>query len=183
MLVEAGSREHFPQPQHYTQPQTLQQTETSRRMPDPPNNMDIMTYSQYVNGSIFSIPKSWSQKNTDDMLVTVYSFIKTYIGASGAGQGSIDNRIEQAMDLVKSHLMSAVRSEVEELRDKISKLEDTVTLLSRENEVLRANVNPEVLASLTGNRNLVGGMTSISNHPCQPPDPTSHPALQPPNQH
>jgi len=103
--------------------------------------------------------------------------------ASGAGQGSIDNRIEQAMDLVKSHLMSAVRSEVEELRDKISKLEDTVTILSRENEVLRANVNPEVLASLTGNRNLVGGMNSISNHPCQPPDPTSHPALQPPNQH
>jgi len=103
--------------------------------------------------------------------------------ASGAGQGSIDNRIEQAMDLVKSHLMSAVRSEVEELRDKISKLEDTVTILSRENEVLRANVNPEVLASLTGNRNLVGGMNSISNMPCQPPDPTGHPALQPPNQH
>jgi len=103
--------------------------------------------------------------------------------ASGAGQGSIDNRIEQAMDLVKSHLMSAVRSEVEELRDKISKLEDTVTILSRENEVLRANVNPEVLASLTGNRNLVGGMNSISNLPCQPPDPAIHPALQPPNQH
>jgi len=103
--------------------------------------------------------------------------------ASGAGQGSIDNRIEQAMDLVKSHLMSAVRSEVEELRDKISKLEDTVTILSRENEVLRANVNPEVLASLTGNRNLVGGMNSISNLPCQPPDPSGHPALQPPNQH
>merc|ERR1719209_128551 len=81
------------------------------------------------------------------------------------------------MDLVKSHLMSAVRSEVEELRDKISKLEDTVTILSRENEVLRANVNPDVLASLTGNRNLVGGM-NISN---QPPDP--HPALPPPNQH
>ena len=92
--------------------------------------------------------------------------------------------------------MSAVRSEVEELRDKISKLEvrlkerkkiiifhykklqDTVTILSRENEVLRANVNPDVLASLTGNRNLVGGMNSISN---QPPDP--HPALPPPNQH
>merc|ERR1719342_1565580 len=104
--------------------------------------------------------------------------------ASGAGQGSIDNRIEQAMDLVKSHLMSAVRSEVEELRDKISKLEDTVTILSRENEILRANVNPEILASLTGNRNLVGGgMNSISSVPCQPPDPTGHPALQPPNQH
>jgi len=118
-----------------------------------------------------------------DLLFAMNTILKR--SASGAGQGSIDNRIEQAMDLVKSHLMSAVRSEVEELRDKISKLEDTVTILSRENEVLRASVNPDVLASLTGNgiRNLVGGMNSISNHPCQPPDPTSHPALQPPNQH
>merc|ERR1719232_353458 len=119
--------------------------------------------------------------------------------ASGAGQGSIDHRIEQAMDLVKSHLMTAVRSEVEELRDKITKpedtvnhlsrenevlrsnvnpeltkLEDTVSHLSRENEVLRANVNPDVLASLLGNRSILGGL---------PPDPNSHPALQPPNQH
>merc|ERR1712018_847541 len=97
--------------------------------------------------------------------------------ASGAGQGSIDNRIEQAMDLVKSHLMSAVRSEVEELRDKISKLEDTVSHLSRENEVLRANVNPEVLASLLGNRSILGGL------PPDPPGHPGHPALPPPNQH
>lgn len=123
-------------------------------------------------------PSSISKK---DLLFAMNTILKR--SASGAGQGSIDNRIEQAMDLVKSHLMSAVRSEVEELRDKISKLEDTVTILSRENEVLRANVNPDVLASLTGNRNLVGGMNSISNLPCQPPDPTGHPALQPPNQH
>jgi len=123
-------------------------------------------------------PNSISKK---DLLFAMNTILKR--SASGAGQGSIDNRIEQAMDLVKSHLMSAVRSEVEELRDKISKLEDTVTILSRENEVLRANVNPEVLASLTGNRNLVGGMNSISNLPCQPPDPVTHPALQPPNQH
>merc|ERR1712223_117165 len=94
--------------------------------------------------------------------------------ASGAGQGSIDHRIEQAMDLVKSHLMTAVRSEVEELRDKITKLEDTVNHLSRENEVLRANVAPEVLASLLGNRSILGGL---------PPDPSSHPALPPPNHH
>ena len=85
MLVEAGSQEHFPQAQHYQQQQHYQQSQNvqqveTTRMPDRPNNMDIMTYSQYVNGSIFSIPKSWSQKNTDDMLVTVYSFIKTYIG-------------------------------------------------------------------------------------------------------
>ena len=93
-------------------------------------------------------------------------------------------------DLVKSHLMSAVRSEVEELRDKISKLEvqsfiffldfnkfilqDTVNHLSRENEVLRANTNPDVLTSLLGNRSILGGI---------PPDPSAHPALPPPNQH
>merc|ERR1711874_18407 len=60
------------------------------------------------------------QKPTDKIFLS--TCIK-YFSASGAGQGSIDHRIEQAMDLVKSHLMSAVRSEVEELRDKISKLE------------------------------------------------------------
>lgn len=41
---------------------------------------DILTYSQYVNGSVFTIPKIWSQQNTDDLLVAVYSFVKTYIG-------------------------------------------------------------------------------------------------------
>jgi len=111
------------------------------------------------------------QKPTDKIFLS--TCIK-YFSASGAGQGSIDHRIEQAMDLVKSHLMSAVRSEVEELRDKISKLEDTVNHLSRENEVLRANVAPEVLASLLGNRSILGGI---------PPDPSGHPALPPPNQH
>merc|ERR1740129_282396 len=132
--------------------------------------MDIMTYSQLVNGSIFSIPKSWSQKNTDDMLVTVYSFIKTYIGASGAGQGSIDNRIEQAMDLVKSHLMSAVRSEVEELREKIAKLEDTVQVLSRENDTLRNHVTPEVLNQLPNpaQRGLLGPQHLNSLPPPEP---------------
>lgn len=117
--------------------------------------MDINTYSNMVNGSLLSLPKSWNQENTDDMLVTVYSFVKTFVGASGSGQGTIDNRIEQAMDLVKSHLMSAVRSEVEELRDKISKLEESVSHLSRENEVLRANVNPEILANLSNRQQCI----------------------------
>jgi len=70
--------------------------------------------------------------------------------------------------------MSAVRSEVEELRDKISKLEDTVNHLSRENEVLRANVNPEVLASLLGNRSILGG---LQTDPSSPSKPTLRPLL------
>jgi len=129
--------------------------------------VDMVTYSNLVNGSIFSIPKSWSKESQEDMLLTVYSFIKTFVGASGAGQGTIDNRIEQAMDLVKSHLMSAVRSEVEELRDRITKLEETNNVLYRENEVLRANVNPDVLASISGRQ----------QQSLQPPDP------QQPGQH
>jgi len=98
--------------------------------------------------------------------------------ASGAGQGSIDNRIEQAMDLVKSHLMSAVRSEVEELREKIAKLEDTVQVLSRENDTLRNHVTPEVLSQLPNpaQRGLLGPQ-HLNSLP--PPEP-AHPALQPP---
>jgi len=42
--------------------------------------MDINTYSNMVNGSLLSLPKSWNQENTDDMLVTVYSFVKTFVG-------------------------------------------------------------------------------------------------------
>ena len=53
-------------------------------------------------------------------------------------------------------------------------IQDTVNHLSRENEVLRANVAPEVLASLLGNRSILGGI---------PPDPSGHPTLPPPNQH
>ena len=78
MLVE-GASEHFNQAQLFTQ--SPEQGETPRPVQN--QNMDIMTYSQLINGSILSIPKSWSQmsqQSTDDMLVAVYSFIKTYIG-------------------------------------------------------------------------------------------------------
>jgi len=110
-----------------------------------------------------------------DLLFAMNAILKR--SASGAGQGSIDNRIEQAMDLVKSHLMSAVRSEVEELRDKISKLEDEVNILSRDNALLRSHVNPEVLSQLTlQGRTLLGPQILNS---LAPPEP-SHPSLQPP---
>ena len=49
---------------------------------------------------------------------------------------------------MKSHLMNAVRSEVEELKEKIIKLEEVITQLQSENEFLRANVNRDVLLQL-----------------------------------
>eukprot|EP00096_Caligus_rogercresseyi_P008753 TRINITY_DN282_c2_g1_i1.p1 TRINITY_DN282_c2_g1~~TRINITY_DN282_c2_g1_i1.p1 ORF type:complete len:205 (+),score=57.31 TRINITY_DN282_c2_g1_i1:116-730(+) len=76
------------------------------------------------------------------------SLFASFVSASGTNQGAIDNRIEQAMDLVKSHLMNAVRSEVEELKERIVKLEDVISHLQTENDFLKANVTQEVLTQL-----------------------------------
>lgn len=43
------------------------------------------------------------------MLILLCLFCSNY---AAGGAGGIDNKIEQAMDLVKSHLMFAVREEV-----------------------------------------------------------------------
>ncbi|KAI1898777.1 hypothetical protein AGOR_G00075860 [Albula goreensis] len=51
---------------------------------------------------------------------------------------AIDNKIEQAMDLVKTHLMMAVREEVEVLREQIKELAERNAQLERENYILRA---------------------------------------------
>ncbi|XP_066578510.1 TSC22 domain family protein 4 [Amia ocellicauda] len=51
---------------------------------------------------------------------------------------AIDNKIEQAMDLVKTHLLWAVREEVELLREQIRELLDKNAQLEKENEILRA---------------------------------------------
>jgi len=103
----------------------------------------------------------------DHLVDTVYGLVKSFLGASGTNQGAIDNRIEQAMDLVKSHLMNAVRSEVEELKEKIIKLEETISQqqneiskqhtdfnrevgkLQAENEFLKSQVPPDVLVQLS----------------------------------
>uniref|UniRef100_A0A670J341 TSC22 domain family member 4 n=1 Tax=Podarcis muralis TaxID=64176 RepID=A0A670J341_PODMU len=59
---------------------------------------------------------------------------------------AIDNKIEQAMDLVKSHLMFAVREEVEILREQIKELSDRNALLEQENALLRSLASAEQLS-------------------------------------
>ena len=84
MLVDhQGSVELFPlaSPQHYSEGPREGPPPSQEMMAQPPvdrQSSDILTYSQYVNGSIFSIPQSWSQKSTDEMLMTVYSFVKSF---------------------------------------------------------------------------------------------------------
>ncbi|XP_014681655.1 PREDICTED: TSC22 domain family protein 1-like [Priapulus caudatus] len=71
-------------------------------------------------------------------------------GDDGASSSTvaIDNKIEQAMDLVKSHLMVAVREEVEILKENIVSLNERISQLEYENNVLRNTATPEVLAQL-----------------------------------
>ncbi|GAB0201176.1 TSC22 domain family protein 4 [Grus japonensis] len=67
---------------------------------------------------------------------------------TGSGVTAIDNKIEQAMDLVKSHLLLAVREEVELLREQIKELSERRAALERENGLLRALATPQQLAQL-----------------------------------
>ncbi|XP_059420213.1 TSC22 domain family protein 2-like [Carassius carassius] len=69
--------------------------------------------------------------------------------ASGVSAVAIDNKIEQAMDLVKSHLMYAVREEVEVLKEQIKELFERNSVLERENAVLKSLANNEQLSQLT----------------------------------
>ncbi|KAK1153318.1 TSC22 domain family protein 1-like [Acipenser oxyrinchus oxyrinchus] len=73
-------------------------------------------------------------------------------GGSGSSTVAIDNKIEQAMDLVKSHLMFAVREEVEVLKEQIKELAERNSVLERENSLLRAIASPEQLNQLRGER-------------------------------
>ncbi|XP_018429460.1 PREDICTED: TSC22 domain family protein 4 [Nanorana parkeri] len=62
--------------------------------------------------------------------------------------GAIDNKIEQAMDLVKTHLLFAVREEVEALKEQIKELADRNALLEHENNLLRTLASPQQLSEL-----------------------------------
>ncbi|KAJ8347696.1 hypothetical protein SKAU_G00262850 [Synaphobranchus kaupii] len=79
---------------------------------------------------------------------SAFSLAQSMFGAGGAfdldsesgsskSMMAIDSKIEQAMDLVKTHLMLAVREEVELLREQIAELTERNAQLERENYILR----------------------------------------------
>ncbi|NXR71117.1 T22D4 protein, partial [Pycnonotus jocosus] len=63
----------------------------------------------------------------------------------GALRGSLPPLLQ---DLVKSHLLLAVREEVEALREQIRELSERRAALERENRLLRALATPQQLARL-----------------------------------
>ncbi|XP_036918671.1 TSC22 domain family protein 3 isoform X1 [Sturnira hondurensis] len=76
---------------------------------------------------------------------TMLSILLFFHSASGASVVAIDNKIEQAMDLVKNHLMYAVREEVEVLKEQIRELVEKNSQLERENTLLKTLASPEQL--------------------------------------
>ncbi|KAL4635687.1 TSC22 domain family protein 1-like [Arapaima gigas] len=98
-------------------------------------------------------------------------------GSSGASVVAIDNKIEQAMDLVKSHLMYAVREEVEVLKEQIKELIERNSQLEQENNLLKTLASPEQLAQF--HAQVQSGSPSA---PTQPPGTGTQQAVPPPAQ-
>ncbi|KAM9316501.1 TSC22 domain family protein 2 [Gastrophryne carolinensis] len=94
--------------------------------------------------------------------------------SSSANVVAIDNKIEQAMDLVKSHLMYAVREEVEVLREQIKELIEKNSTLERENALLKSLSNSEQLSQLSPQAGLSQQQPPVTTAP-----QTAHPPQQP----
>ncbi|XP_061571350.1 TSC22 domain family protein 1 isoform X1 [Cololabis saira] len=85
--------------------------------------------------------------------------------SSGASVVAIDNKIEQAMDLVKSHLMYAVREEVEVLKEQIKELIERNTQLEQENNLLKNLASPEQMAQFQAQVQTGGSPTGTAQPP------------------
>ncbi|XP_075419157.1 TSC22 domain family protein 1 isoform X1 [Tenrec ecaudatus] len=96
--------------------------------------------------------------------------------SSGASVVAIDNKIEQAMDLVKSHLMYAVREEVEVLKEQIKELIEKNSQLEQENNLLKTLASPEQLAQFQAQ--LQTGSPPATSQPQGSTQPPAQPASQ-----
>ncbi|KAL8623952.1 hypothetical protein ACOMHN_047172 [Nucella lapillus] len=74
--------------------------------------------------------------------------LNTQLKEKSKSNASIESKVETSMDLVKSHLMYAVREEVEVLREVIKELAERLHLVEHENKVLRSDASPDTLAKL-----------------------------------
>lgn len=98
--------------------------------------------------------------------------------SSSANVVAIDNKIEQAMDLVKSHLMYAVREEVEVLKEQIKELIEKNSTLERENALLKSLSNSDQLSQLSTQAGPSQQPPPVTTAPLTAPQ-TAHPPQQP----
>jgi len=102
----------------------------------------------YIPSQQQMIPYKLSMKTVETVKKKEYNYTE-YVDNGTTNNTSttieIDIKIEQAIDLVKSHLIYAVSKEVEVLKERIAELMDKVELLETENSNLRMLVPPDML--------------------------------------
>uniref|UniRef100_A0A452SLV0 TSC22 domain family protein 1 n=1 Tax=Ursus americanus TaxID=9643 RepID=A0A452SLV0_URSAM len=112
----------------------------------------------------------------DVIKIPFIDFPPLFSSSSGASVVAIDNKIEQAMDLVKSHLMYAVREEVEVLKEQIKELIEKNSQLEQENNLLKTLASPEQLAQFQAQ--LQTGSPPATTQPQGTTQPPAQPASQ-----
>ncbi|XP_042190601.1 TSC22 domain family protein 1 isoform X2 [Callorhinchus milii] len=106
--------------------------------------------------------RNFSISFLSSLLGTENASVKLDSSSSGASVVAIDNKIEQAMDLVKSHLMYAVREEVEVLKEQIKELVERNSQLEQENSLLKTLASPEQLAQFQAQLQTAGSSPPVS---------------------
>ncbi|XP_066527589.1 putative per-hexamer repeat protein 5 isoform X1 [Hoplias malabaricus] len=101
--------------------------------------LDSLSNQKLVQGRGVCVIRKQRLRPSDSALSSLLRFLSS---GSSSSMIAIDNKIEQAMDLVKAHLMLAVREEVEVLREQIKELLERNAQLERENYILRALRDP-----------------------------------------
>uniref|UniRef100_A0A2K5W9J4 TSC22 domain family protein 1 n=1 Tax=Macaca fascicularis TaxID=9541 RepID=A0A2K5W9J4_MACFA len=105
------------------------------------------------------------------------SFLSSLLGTENASV-RLDNRIVSLnlFDLVKSHLMYAVREEVEVLKEQIKELIEKNSQLEQENNLLKTLASPEQLAQFQAQ--LQTGSPPATTQPQGTTQPPAQPASQ-----
>ncbi|KAK2719545.1 TSC22 domain family protein 1-like isoform X2 [Artemia franciscana] len=116
-------------------------------------NVNLINPNSNQPGSMLS--QQLERENVRPMIHAALQIQDHDVGSSATGGSSaaIDNRIVQALDIVKDRLIHAVREEVDELKLKIEELNSRIRELESENSILRGAVPSEFLAQLDIQKN------------------------------
>uniref|UniRef100_G3PKL1 TSC22 domain family protein 1 n=1 Tax=Gasterosteus aculeatus TaxID=69293 RepID=G3PKL1_GASAC len=116
-------------------------------------------------------------------------FVCSVPAVSSAGAGSMNARcyavamdLGVCQDLVKSHLMYAVREEVEVLKEQIKELIERNTQLEQENNLLKNLASPEQMAQFQAQVQTGGSPTGTAQPPVPGPVPVGTGQAPPPSQ-
>ncbi|XP_028846610.1 TSC22 domain family protein 1 isoform X2 [Denticeps clupeoides] len=131
------------------------------------NSMNSPCYTVAMDLGVCQL-RNFSISFLSSLLGTESSSVRLDKSSSGASVVAIDNKIEQAMDLVKSHLMYAVREEVEVLKEQIKELIERNSQLEQENNLLKTLASPEQLAQFQAQVQSGSPMAQGSQQPAPP---------------